>query len=230
MLLLQLTCEAQTAVSIQESLRQLLRLGLKSLLIPFSECAKTHNQRGDITLEDLAEQRQHVEPKLVAARTARFIAGILTKTKAMLTNVVINVRATPAKQRAQQREAMPLIAEKALVLHSRKPSDTRSPADIGQDGLGLIIRMMSQINVLSPVLHRHLAQKFMAQQTSSCLDGKTVRFAIGGGIRLPNFTDKSVLLRQTPDKSRILSGLTASQPMVEMTDHEVLMPLADEPM
>ncbi len=173
-----------------------------------------------ITLRNFLQQRKCLISQAVTDGDGLGIARIFPPVVALRLEPSDQVGMADAEQRSDQFEPRSALGHQRLLrLHPFKAM--RSPQQIPQHRLRLIIRMVGQQNPRAAEFNHTRREKPMALMPRRRLQRLTAFRHPPADICGGNLAANSEFLGQTADESGILGGRPAPQPVVEMTADEV---------
>ncbi len=210
-------------------LEQIHRLRPKGFVIPLRQGTQAGDDGSHVSGKNVVQQRQDLMAQPVAPGAVLMVRPILPIPQAVLLHVVVDVCPTPLQQRAMQLELGRPHLHQRQGLHAGDSVEPSTTAEMSQNGLGLIIRMVGQVNLTCTMLERHVSKKLMTQVPPSRLDGNLMLPGMAGGIHLPDLHRQIQPPSQKPHKGSILTGVPPPQPMIEVANNQVGNSLSMQP-
>ena len=193
---------------------------LQTVLIARGLGGEAAELRGHFTGKNTVQQRQHFMAQAIASGHRLGVAGVLTKSQLLPGNEGINLGAAPVQQRSVQLQGDASNAQAAFDAHGPGAAQAAAAAEIGQQGLGLVVGVMPKINLPRAMPPRATRQKLMTQLPCRCLQRELVPPCEGrhiGGLQLQG---QAKLFGHAAHELRVAAAGTPAQSVIEMADHQ----------
>lgn len=191
---------------------------IEGLGIPACQFGGAGHQGDGVTLKDCIEERQRFVPKSVASVSWALVGHVFPKGQPVPGYEGVDSIPCHTEERTEEGEA---VVKRGHGCHSGEAGESGAAAEVGENGLRLIIGVVGKEDEAGAVLGGGAAEKGVALGTGGGLDGLAAGLGEGRDQDFLDLAGEVVFPREAADEGGVLAGLPAPQSVVQMAEDEV---------